>query len=180
MYRFACIGVAAVVALATSASAQQQTVPPAAPTIGASGGLGMGIAIPIARAADNHTAGYTLAGLVDFSAADQPFSFRFEAVYQRYDKKANTPAGTENLNITSLGAALMSRHPERGASTFVLGGIAVYHMSDHLGTKPGVNAGIGIEVPLTQFIGMADVRIHYVLTDGKPIMTIPVTLGVRF
>jgi hypothetical protein len=62
----------------------------------------------------------------------------------------------------------------------VLGGIAVYHMSDHLGTKPGINAGIGIEVPLTQFIGMADIRAHYVLTDGKPIMTIPVTLGVRF
>lgn len=180
MYRFVCVSAAAVVVLASSASAQQQAVPPAAPTIGASGGLGVGIAVPIARASDNHTAGYVIAGLVDFSAADQPFSFRFEAVHQRYDKKTNAPAGTENLNITSLGASLMSRHPERGASTFVLGGIAVYHMSDHLGTKPGVNGGVGIEVPLTQFIGLADVRIHYVLTDGKPIMTIPVTLGVRF
>ena len=180
MHRIASLAAAAIVALSSPAHAQQQAVPPAAPTIGASGGIGAGIAMPIARAADGHAAGYTVSGLVDFSAADQPFSFRFEGIYQRYDRKGTAPAGTENLNITSVGASLLARSPQKGASTFVLGGIAVYHMSDHLGTKPGVNAGIGIEVPLTQFIGMADIRVHYVLTDGKPIMTIPVTLGVRF
>lgn len=180
MHRIASLAAAAIVGLSASAAAQQQTVPPAAPTIGASGGLGAGIALPVGRVADTHAAGYTVSGLVDFSAAEQPFSFRFEAIYQRYDRKTAAPAGTENLNVTSVGASLLARNPEHGASTFVLGGIAVYHMSDHLGTKPGVNAGIGIEVPLTQFIGMADVRVHYVLSDGKPVITIPVTLGVRF
>ena len=56
--------------------AAQQAIPPAAPTIGASGGFGGGIAIPIGRISETHSAGYALAGLVDFSAADQPYSFR--------------------------------------------------------------------------------------------------------
>ena len=180
MHRIVSLAAAALVALSSAATAQQQAVPPAAPTIGASGGVGAGIAMPIARAAEAHAAGYTISGLVDFSAADQPFSFRFEGIYQRYDRKSSAPAGTENLNMMSVGASLLARSPQKGASTFVLGGIAVYHMSDHLGTKPGINAGIGIDVPLTQFIGMADIRAHYILTDGKPIMTIPITLGVRF
>jgi hypothetical protein len=37
-----------------------------------------------------------------------------------------------------------------------------------------------LEVPLTFFVGMADVRLHYVLTEGKPSLTIPITLGARF
>lgn len=168
----------ALLAIASSAAAQQ-TVPPAAPTYGASGGFGAGIALPVGRLADTHTAGYTLAGLVDFSAADQPYSFRGELIYQHYDKKNTAPAGTDSKNITSLGASLLARSPKGGASGFVLGGIAIYRITDE-GTKPGVNAGLGLEVPLTYFIGIADVRAHVVLTEGKPAITIPITLGARF
>lgn len=163
----------------TSAAAAQQAVPPAAPTIGASGGFGAGIAMPVGRLADTHTAGYTLAGLVDFSAADQPYSFRAELIYQHYDAKSAAPAGTRGRNMTSVGASLLARSPTGGSSGFVLGGIAVYRITDE-GTKPGVNAGLGLEVPLTFFVGIADVRVHYVLTESKPAVTIPITLGARF
>ena len=181
MHRLASLAAAAIVAIVAIAPSvnAQQTVPPAAPTIGASGGIGGGIAIPVGRLSDTHAAGYTLAGLVDFSAAEQPYSFRFELVYQRYDKKSAAPAAVRNLNITSLGASLLARSPKHASSAFVLGGIAVYRMTD-MGTKPGVNVGMGLDVPLTFFIGMADVRLHYVLTEGKPAITIPITLGVRF
>lgn len=160
--------------------AAQQTIPPASPTIGASGGIGGGIAIPLGSVAETHAAGYTLAGLIDFSAAEQPYSFRLELIYQRYDRKAAAPATVRDLNMTSLGASLLARSPNsRGSSGFALGGIAVYRLTD-LGTRPGVNAGIGLEVPLTFFIGIADVRVHYVLSEGKPAITIPITLGARF
>lgn len=164
---------------ALSASAQQ-TVPPAAPTIGASGGLGAGIAVPVGALGDTHAPGYTLMGLVDFSAADQPYSFRAELVYQHYDRKAGAGPTVRNMNMTSLGASLLARSATRHASSgFALAGIAVYRLTDR-GTKPGLNAGMGLEVPLTLFVGIADVRVHYVLTDGKPLITIPVTLGARF
>lgn len=179
MHRTASFALLATLVLPAAAAAQQ-TVPPAAPTIGASGGFGGGIAIPLGRLNDTHAAGYTLAGLVDFSAADQPYSFRLELIRQHFDKKSNAPVGTRNMNMTSLGASLLARSAQKNASSgFVIGGIAVYNMTGE-GTKPGVNAGIGLEVPLTYFIGMADIRVHYVLSEGKPGITIPITLGARF
>lgn len=165
--------------VAASDAFAQQTVPPAAPTIGASGGLGAGIAIPIGALADNHAAGYTLSGLVDFSAAEQPFSFRVEVIFQHYDRKRNAPAGTGNMNIWSLGASLLARSPMQASSAYFIGGIGVYNADDN-GTKPGLNAGAGIEVPLTFFVGMADIRMHWVMTEGRPLLTIPITLGARF
>ena len=177
MRRFA-LGLIAALAIPTAAIAQQ-TVPPAAPTIGASGGAGAGIAIPVGRLSDTHSAGYVLTGLVDFSAADQPYSFRAELIYQHYDRKSSTPIGIRSKNITSLGGSVLARSPKGASSGFVLGGIAVYRLTDE-GTKPGVNVGAGLEVPLTFFVGIADVRVHYVLTEGKPAITIPITLGARF
>jgi len=174
------IGILALVVSLATPLAAQTTVPPAAPTIGASGGFGGGIAIPVGRLSETHAAGYTLAGLIDFSAAEQPFSFRAELVYQRYDvKSAAAASGIRSMNMTSFGASLLSRNPAGASSGFLLGGIAVYRLTSE-GTKPGVNVGAGLEVPLTFFIGMADVRVHYVLTEGRPAITIPITLGARF
>lgn len=160
-------------------AAAQQTMPPAAPTIGASAGGGGGIAIPIGRWADFHGAGYTISGLVDFSAAEQPYSFRAELTYQRYDRKRSAPPGTGNKNVLSLGLNLLARTPSGASSGYVIGGIGVYRVTDE-GTRPGINAGAGLEVPLTFFIGIADVRIHWVMTEGRPGISIPITLGARF
>ena len=180
MNRRVTLGLIAVIALPAVSLSQQQTIPPAAPTIGASGGFGGGIAIPVGRLNDTHAAGYVLSGLVDFSAAEQPYSFRVELIRQHFDKRSNAPAGTRSMNMTSLGASLLARSAQKNASSgFVIGGIAVYNMTGE-GTKPGVNAGIGLEVPLTYFIGIADIRVHYVLSEGKPGVTLPITLGARF
>jgi hypothetical protein len=117
---------------------------------------------------------------VDFSAADQPYSFRGEFNFQHYDHKDLAPAGTNHMNMWSIGGSLLARSPSRqGSSGYVIGGIGVYRLTDR-GTKPGVNVGAGLEVPLTLFIGMADIRVHYVLTDSKKVVTIPVTFGARF
>lgn len=163
-----------------AAAGAQQTVPPAAPTIGPSGGFAAGIAIPIGSLTDTHAAGYALAGLVDFSAADQPYSFRAELTYQHFDHKDLAPVGTNHMNIWSLGGSLLARSANRqGSSGYAIGGIGIYRLTDR-GTKPGVNAGLGLEVPLTMFVGMADIRLHYVLTDGKKVLTVPLTFGARF
>lgn len=178
MKRISLLAIAAIAAASSVANAQQ-AVPPASPTIGASGGIGAGIVIPIGALSDNHAAGYTLSGLVDFSAAEQPFSFRAEVILQHFDRKRNAPAGTDDMNIWSLGASLLARTPRQASSAFLIGGIAIYRATDN-GTKPGINAGAGLEVPLTFFVGMADVRIHWVMTEGRPLLTVPITLGARF
>ena len=179
MTRLACFALIGSFLIADAVIAQApQTRPPASPTFGASAGGGVGIAIPVGRIADTATAGYTLTGLVDFSAADQPYSFRAELIHQHFDRK-RTVVGSRAKNITSLGASILARTPKGGSSAFVIGGIGVYRLSNE-GTKPGVNLGAGLEVPLTIFIGMADVRVHYMLTEGRPALTIPITLGARF
>ena len=179
-FRTVFVSIACLLCVAAAARAQTKSVPPAAPTIGASGGAGGGIAIPIGRLSDTHAAGYTLEGLVDFSAADQPYSFRAEVIYQRYDHKTTgAGANADNMNIISVGGSLLARKANRASSTYLLGGIAVYTLTD-LGTKPGLDAGVGIEVPLTFFVGFADLRMHYILTESRPTMSIPITLGARF
>jgi hypothetical protein len=181
MRRFSLLAVVTLVlaALVASPARAQQGIPPAAPTIGASGGLTAGIAIPIGALSDNHAAGYTLSGLVDFSAAEQPYSFRAEVIYQHYDRKRNAPAGTESMNILSFGASVLARTPRAASSAYLIGGIGVYRATDN-GTKPGLNLGAGLEVPLTFFIGMAEARIHWALTEGRPLLSIPISIGARF
>lgn len=177
MNRFASSFVVAALAAASSATAQ--SLPPASPTIGASGGFGAGIAVPVGGLADTHSAGYTFSGIVDFSAAEQPYSFRGEVILQHFDRKRSSTA-TESMNLLSLGASLLARTPkQQGSSAFLIGGIAVHRVTDG-GTKPGINLGGGLEVPLTFFIGMADVRMHWVMTEGRTVLTLPITLGARF
>ena len=168
----------AALTLATAAEAQQP-IPPASPTIGASAGFGAGIVAPIGALSDNHAAGYMLSGLVDFSAAEQPFSFRGEIILQHFDRKRSAAPEVESMNMVSFGLSLLARTPKAASSAFLLGGIGIYNATGN-GTKPGINAGAGIEVPLTFFIGMADVRMHCALTEGGPLLTIPVTIGARF
>src|SRR5688500_18737869 len=107
MHRLASVLIA--LALLGPRVSAQQTVPPAAPTIGPSAGLAAGIAIPVGSLTDTHAAGYALAGMVDFSAADQPYSFRAELTFQHYDHKDLAPPGTNHMNIWSLGGSLLAR-----------------------------------------------------------------------
>jgi hypothetical protein len=180
MRRFAPIVVFTALFSAATAVAQQQTmVPPASPTIGASGGFSAGLALPLGRLGDTHGAGYAISALVDFSAADQPFSFRAELNHQRFDVKSTAPVGVRNQHMWSLGGSLLARKPRGASSAFGLGGIGIYRATGEK-VKPGVTVGGGLEVPLTFFVGIADIRVHYVLTEKKPLVTIPITLGARF
>ena len=178
MRRAALVVMIAAVTGVTPAVAQQTMVPPASPTIGASGGFGIGIALPVAQLLKTNAPGYSLEGLVDFSAAEQPFSFRTELIYQRFDPKAGVP-GAVGMNLLSLGGSILARQPKGASSAFAMAGIWVYHATG-AGTKPGVSIGGGLEVPLTYFVGIADLRVHYVLTDKKALVTFPITLGARF
>src|SRR5688572_24060125 len=107
MNRLAYVALIAGVAMSSTVSAQQQTRPPASPTFGASAGGGAGIAIPLGRLSETNTAGYSFTGLVDFSAADQPYSFRAEVIYQHYDRK-RAATGSTSKNILSFGASLLA------------------------------------------------------------------------
>jgi hypothetical protein len=140
-------------------------------------GVTAGIAIPVGRLADDHAAGYSVGGLVEYSVLGQPYALRGELLYQRFALKSGR-IGTD-VGLTSLGATFVYKSQPTVASTFLTGGIAIYHGTD-LGTRPGFNGGGGIEIPLTGFSATGEARLHVMLADGKPVLTIPLTVGIRF
>ena len=161
--------------------ASAQTSVPAAPPIGnlytpIFGGTA-GIAIPIGELADDHAAGYTIGALLEYGVSGQPYALRGELLYQRFNAKKNHDA--RDVNLTSLGATIVYRLAPTPTNAFVTGGIAIYNATD-AGTRPGANIGTGIEIPLTGFSATGEARLHVMFADGKPIITLPLTVGIRF
>ena len=180
-----CIALAMVV-LAGAASAQTSgpaTSPSAPPPRTQSDyyvplyGVTAGIAIPVGRLSDDHAAGYTIGGVVEYAVSGQPYSLRGEALYQRFPLKANHSG--DDANVLSLGSTIVYRLQKSATQTFVSGGIAIYNATRE-GTRPGVNVGTGVEIPLTGFSAVAEARLHMMLADGRPVLTLPLTVGVRF
>jgi hypothetical protein len=119
----------------------------------------------------------TLGGLVEYAVAGQPYALRGELIYQRFALKSDH-AGS-SVNLTSLGATLVLKNSATPSNTFLTAGIAIYNGTD-VGTRPGINGGGGIEIPLTGFSATGEARLHLVLADGRPVLTLPLTVGIRF
>ena len=136
-----------------------------------------GIAIPIGRLADDHAAGYLVGALVEYGVTGQPYALRGELLFQRFALKQNR-AG-EDVNLVSLGSTIVYKLQQSPTNTFLTGGIAIYSGTG-LGTRPGANVGTGIEIPLTGFSATGEARVHLMLSDGRPVITLPLTVGVRF
>jgi hypothetical protein len=137
-----------------------------------------GIAIPIGRLSDDHAAGYALGAVAEYAVSGQPYSLRAEGMFQRFALKADH-AGRD-ANVLDIGTSIVYRLDMMSqARTFVTGGIAIYNATDE-GTRPGINAGTGVEIPLTGFSAVAEARLHLMLADARPIMTLPFTITIRF
>ena len=140
-------------------------------------GVTAGIALPLGRLSDDHAAGYALGGVIEYAVSGQPYSLRGEALAQHFALKSGHVG--DDANVLSLGTTIVYRLQKSATQTFVSGGIAIYHAT-HEGTRPGINVGTGVEIPLTGFSAVADARVHVMLADGRPLLTLPLTVGVRF
>jgi hypothetical protein len=136
-----------------------------------------GIAIPIGALAEDHAAGYLIGGLVEYGVTGQPYALRGEVLLQRFALKSGRVG--DDVNLWSLGSTIVYKMQQSPMNTFVTGGIAIYSGTG-LGTRPGANVGTGIEIPLTGFSATGEARLHLMLADGRPVITVPLTVGVRF
>jgi hypothetical protein len=140
-------------------------------------GISGGIVVPAGRLADDHAAGYGLDGFVEFAVPNQPYALRGEAMFQRFALK-NGRTG-RNVSLFSIGPTVMYQVQQAPTQTFLTGGIAVYNASGE-GTRPGFNFGGGLGFPLTGFWATAEARMHVMLSEGKPVLTLPLSVGVKF
>jgi hypothetical protein len=136
-----------------------------------------GITLPIGNLADDHAAGYELGGLIEYAVSGQPYSLRGEAMFQRFPAKSGHP-GADDANVLSLGPTVVYRLQRATTQTYLAGGIAIYNAT-HQGTRPGFNAGGGVEIPLAGFTAIAEARLHVMLSDATQLM-LPLTVGIRF
>ena len=173
------------VVLANAAAAQTSGPPDAAGAAPAQAttyyplyGGTLGIAIPAGRLGDDHSAGYAIGGLVEFAVPNQAYALRAEAMYQRFSLKKGRTVG-DDVGLFSVGPTIVYRLQQTPAETFLTGGIAIYNATDE-GTRPGFNVGAGLGFPLTDFSALAEIRLHVMLADGKPVLSLPLSVGVRF
>ena len=141
-------------------------------------GVNAGIAIPAGRLGDDHSAGYTVGGLIEYAVSNQPYSLRGEALFQRFPLKSSRTVGRD-VNLVSFGTTIVYQLQQSTTQTFLTGGIAIYNATDE-GTRPGFNFGSGIGIPLTGFSALAEIRLHVMLADSTPVLSLPLTVGVRF
>ncbi len=176
-----------------SLSAQATSGPPPAPEPRTEStfyvplyGVTAGISVPAGKLSEEHSAGYGLGGLIEYAVTGEPYSLRGEALYQRFPTKSGHTV--DPTNLLSLGTTIVYRLQDSGGvpasqratgGAFLSGGIAVYSAT-HEGIRPGFNGGAGVEIPLTGFSAVAEARAHFVLTDARAMLAIPLTVSVRF
>jgi len=155
----------------------------------------LGIAVPAGRLGNEHASGYHIGGLVEFAVPGQAYALRAEAMFERFALKSGKLG--EDVSVFGIGPTIVYRlQPATATSSFLTGGIAIYHATAETfttgtgttavtaerpgGTRPGFNIGTGINFPLTEFTALAEVRLHVVLTEGKPVLTLPLSVGAKF
>ena len=141
-------------------------------------GVTAGIAIPAGRIGEDHAAGFALGGLIEYAVTGQPYSLRGEGLYQRFAADEDSPDAVD-VNLFSLGTTVVYRLQQSAGQTFLTGGIAVYNATRE-GTRPGFNFGSGLTIPLTGFSALAEIRLHVMLADSRPVLALPLTVGIRF
>jgi len=172
-------------ALALAAPAAAQSGPTEHPS-GVSGtaptyyplyGVSGGIVVPAGRLGEDHAAGYGLEGFVEFAVPNQPYALRGEGMFQRFALKSGRTG--RDVSLFSIGPTVMYQVQQAPTQTYLTGGIAIYNASGE-GTRPGFNFGGGLGFPLTGFWATAEARMHVMLTEGRPTLTLPLSVGVKF
>ena len=140
-------------------------------------GISGGIVVPAGRLGDDHAAGYGLEGFVEWAVPNQPYALRGEGAFQRFALK-NGHTGRD-VSLFSIGPTVMYQVQQAPTQTYLTGGIAIYNATGE-GTHPGFNFGGGLGFPLTGFWATAEARMHVMLTEGKPMLTLPLSVGIKF
>lgn len=153
-------------------------------------GATLGIAIPAGRLGDEHAAGYHIGGLVEFAVPNQPYALRAEAMYERFPLESGEEGS--DVSVFGFGPTVVYQFQRTQRSTYLTGGIAIYHATTEKitvgtttverggGTRPGFNIGSGISFPLSGFTALAEVRFNVMLAENKPILTLPISVGAKF
>jgi hypothetical protein len=164
---------ALLVAGATSAASAQSGTTPV--SFGISGG-------PSLPTSDGLNSGFQVAGHLGFRSRTSPLGVRFDVLYDNWDVEGTS------IDLRALGgtANLMFHLPSTSTAVrpYLSGGIGVYNLKASRGgdgeTNAGLNAGVGLDFPMSGIIPFAEVRFHSIFTDEEKTNFVPIVFGIRF
>jgi len=147
--------------------------------------IAAGATMPIGDAGDAYKLGYNLTAGLGIKPPVAPIGFRAEAMFSQMDWK-NSPQGN-TMVLAGIANATLSGMPM--PMGYLIGGLGLYNMragdlpsgftSDPV-TKFGFNVGAGLNIPLTGFGTFVEARLHYIMTDTKATMLVPINFGIKF
>ncbi len=131
---------------------------------------------------DNLNSGFAVAGHLGVRSRTSPLGVRFDVLYNNWDIEG-TSADTRVIGGT---ANLMIRLPTSSGAVrpYLSGGLGVYNtkvsVANDGSTDLGLNAGAGLDFPMSGIIPFAEVRFHSVFTEGDHVNFVPLVFGIRF
>lgn len=141
-------------------------------------GVAAGISLPTGQLADSYSAGFNLAGLVQLRLPTELVGLRAEVLWEHFERK-EALVDVRNKNGVALTVNAMYFVPEYAIRPYFIGGMGFYRITDQ-GSRPGLNFGLGIDIPLGGMAAHAEARFHKVLTDNRSYATVPIAFGIRF
>ena len=156
---------------ASAAAAQSGTTPV---SFGISGG-------PSFPTSEGLNSGFQVAGHLGFRSRTSPLGVRFDVLYDNWDVEGTS------VDLRALGgtANLMFHLPSSSGAVrpYISGGIGIYNTKVENvdgDTNAGLNAGVGLDFPMSGIIPFAEVRFHSIFTDEEKTNFVPIVFGIRF
>jgi hypothetical protein len=115
-----------------------------------------------------------------------PAVFRADALYMQRSGNGRTFSSLTERTYAVSGSVLLRRSIGRVAP-YALVGLGLYGDNDWAVYTPGINAGVGLEMPIAQMHLFAETRVHEYLRDARVvpasargITQVPISFGLRF
>lgn len=190
------------VALSARAAGAQYAPRPASLAVQA------GVAVPTGAFADAYAPGLTLGVALDVRRPAWPVGVRLEGSFAQHDVKRSLRDNLfpgERLEasariLAAIANVVVGAPAPRTVRPYLVAGVGAYRIREEITfatggvsatnaetiTRPGGNAGAGIDVQLAGVSAFAEARYHYVLTknagEGRTtnVDFVPITVGVRF
>jgi hypothetical protein len=126
--------------------------------------------------------GYNVNAGIGFKPPLSPLGVRVEGMWSQLPFKGLLDGNNARVLGGTVNATLSGMAMPMG---YFIGGLGLYNMGSDIDgasstTKFGFNVGAGFNIPLTGFGTFIEARLHYITTEGKATMLVPINFGVKF
>lgn len=152
-------------------------------------GIAAGASVPVSDYGDQVKTGYNAYLTLDVHAPLSPVSLRIDGMFNELEVKDNVTFAQKSHVWALTANVVLGAADLIVAKPYIIGGLGYYHHSftgQPVGfdipaeNKFGVNAGVGIAIPLTGFRAFAEARYHAMLDSDNKVRFIPISFGVVF